>query len=464
LTPAPVALDLTRLFVGPVSLSPRGIDRVDLGYARHFFETWPEKCVAILPTPWGVRWFGRRRALRVLDGLEGLWRETGSAESDPGYHFVKARLAGHNATLPKAKARSPLAPGRLTKDYGRFLLDVGFSFGRSTVDTLRSGTIYLNTGQVGLAVPRFMNWLRHRPDVRPVFMLHDVIPIDHPEYVSPRARQFHENMVANTARYASGLIVTTHAAKDGIQRELLRHGRSDLQIGAIPLPVSSTFLEPLEASPEPGGAPYFVVCGAIDPRKNHLLLLNLWRELVARHGANAPKLVVVGSRWRTSGQVIDLLERCELIRDHVIEVSGLSTPALRQLMCGAQAVLMPSFAEGFGIPIVEALASGTPVIASDLPAHREAGGSYATYLSPLDGLGWLGAIQAHVDPAVSTGLRTALESYRPWTWQDYFQQLEPFLLTVQQGRVRGSAPITVPNSGAIRIPGKLPEFPRELEA
>ncbi len=176
-----------------------------------------------------------------------------------------------------------------------------------------------------------------------------------------------------------------------------------------------------------------MVCGAIEPRKNHALLLNVWRELVRGQGATAPKLVVAGSRWRTSPVVAAALERSEALRDHVIEISGLSTPALQRLVANARALLMPSFVEGFGLPIVEALACGTPVIASDLAAHREAGGSHATYLSPIDGVGWLAAIRAHAR-GDGERLRASLVAYRPWTWADYFRRIEPFIVALAQER------------------------------
>jgi glycosyltransferase involved in cell wall biosynthesis len=92
---------------------------------------------------------------------------------------------------------------------------------------------------------------------------------------------------------------------------------------------------------------------------------------------------------------------------------------------------MPSFAEGFGIPIVEALALGTPVIASDLATHREAGGPDVTYLDPLDGPGWLAAVRALAtgDAAAATsGARACSRS--PWTWTDYFGRLEPLVLAM----------------------------------
>ena len=74
-----IAFDLTRLFIGPITTTPRGIDRVDLGYARHFFEQWNGDCVGVLPTPWGIRWFNRDRSMNVIKFIEDFWGETHEA-------------------------------------------------------------------------------------------------------------------------------------------------------------------------------------------------------------------------------------------------------------------------------------------------------------------------------------------------------------------------------------------------
>jgi len=79
-------------------------------------------------------------------------------------------------------------------------------------------------------------------------------------------------------------------------------------------------------------------------------------------------------------------------------------------------------------PIIEALALGTPVIASNLGAHREAGGPDVTYLSPIDGLGWLHAIRSHVQ--LRSALRAKLANYKVRTWDQYLRRLDPFLLSV----------------------------------
>jgi hypothetical protein len=68
------------------------------------------------------------------------------------------------------------------------------------------------------------------------------------------------------------------------------------------------------------GLPYFVICSTIEPRKNHLLILQVWRELVQREGAGAPKLVIVGGRGWKFEAVAALLDRSPVLRGHVIEV------------------------------------------------------------------------------------------------------------------------------------------------
>jgi hypothetical protein len=79
----------------------------------------------------------------------------------------------------------------------------------------------------------------------------------------------------------------------------------------------------------------------------------------------------------------------------VHEIGGLDDDQLARLIGGATALLAPSFSEGFNLPVAEANALGTPVIASDIPVHRELAGG-AHLIDPVDGPAWLAAIQAAV--------------------------------------------------------------------
>src|SRR5262249_22987080 len=144
--------------------------------------------------------------------------------------------------------------------------------------------------------------------------------------------------------------------------------------------------------------PYFVCVGTIEARKNHLLLLNLWRRLATEFGVQAPLLVLVGQRGWEIENVVDLLERCPALRGIVIEHNAMSDAELVPLFRGACAVLQPSFAEGFGFPLIEALALGVPALCSDIPALRETGGSVPEFLDPLDGPGWRAAVLDYIEP------------------------------------------------------------------
>jgi glycosyltransferase involved in cell wall biosynthesis len=430
---APIAYDVLRLLLGSLADTPRGIDRVDLRYARFFFETWPGDCVGTLLTPWGVRRYGRRQVLQGLDRLEQLWLETVQSHEDRVLLRIKRRLSGkHDPPTEKSQEDDRTAIGTVSRFLNLFSV-AGFSFGTSVIRAVPKNAIYVNVGQVGLAIPRVASWLRRRPDVKSVFMLHDVIPLERPELVSRRDHRRHRKIVDRTARYASGLIASTAAAREAVLNALCLRGRSAIPVETVPFTVAPVFLESDGPDEELCERDYFVVCGTIEPRKNHLLLLKVWHDLVRQRGRNAPALVIVGSPGWGAGPVLEALKRCQTLHGRVILARGLSSPALRRLIAHAKALLMPSFAEGFGLPIIEALAVGTPVIASDIPAHREIAGNLAVYRDPTDHLGWLADTCAFADgDRTASEIRKRIAKYRPTTWDEYFLRIERFLKTFER--------------------------------
>jgi hypothetical protein len=167
--------------------------------------------------------------------------------------------------------------------------------------------------------------------------------------------------------------------------------------------------------------PYFLCVGTIEPRKNHLLLLHLWRRLVELRGNQAPRPLIVGSRGWENENVLDLLDRCTAPKGHVVELGAVSDIRLAALLRSARALLMLSFAEGFGPLIAEALSQGMPVICSDLPALRGVGQGVTEYLDPLCASAWLDAVQAYtasVSPRRDAQL-ARMPDWRCVTWQEH---------------------------------------------
>jgi glycosyltransferase involved in cell wall biosynthesis len=92
-------------------------------------------------------------------------------------------------------------------------------------------------------------------------------------------------------------------------------------------------------------------------------------------------------------------------------------------------VLMPSFAEGYGLPVVEALGAGVPVIAADIPVFHEIGGGCLMTIDPTDGPGWRAAIREFLteDSSERKAYAAKLENYAVPTWPDFFHKIETFL-------------------------------------
>jgi glycosyltransferase involved in cell wall biosynthesis len=264
-------------------------------------------------------------------------------------------------------------------------------------------------------------------------MIHDLIPLEFPDHHVPLGKRLHKYIVRNTAEFANALIVPSNLVRASLQQPASLPRLANMPTHVELLPVSSAFLTPAEPDPDLVGADYFIAVGAIEAHKNHVLLLEVWKRLIAMRGALAPKLVIAGFRSVTSKPVIDFMEANPALQGKVTISSGLATPSLRRLMMSAKALLMPSIAEGFGLPIIEALALGTPVLASDIPAMREAGeGGDVTYLPAADASRWLAEIQAF--EAAHPVRRPKLPAYRPKSWDEYFEGIEAFLLRLVSQR------------------------------
>lgn len=321
------------------------------------------------------------------------------------------------------------------EDLGKRLRALAWrGIGRMLIGKVRpgrySGAIYLNVGHTGLDRPGHTQWLM-RTGLRPVYFVHDLIPLTHPEYCRPGEPQKHLRRMTALLRHAEGVIGNSRdtlnelAVFAGLQQSLQTPPTVVAPLGVeLEAPLSSQSLTGLLP-----GRPYFVMLGTIEGRKNHLLMLTIWAELARRLGPNCPQLVIVGKRGWESEQAVDMLERNEAIRGHVIELPRCDDAMLNAYMRGARALLFPSFVEGYGLPLVEALACGTPVIASDLGVFRELADAIPDYLSPIDGLGWARAIENYARPD-SVARQAQIARMSGWklpTWEDHFAKVERLL-------------------------------------
>ena len=426
MTDRPIAFDLTRLVTRLRHASPSGIDRVDLAYARTFLGRARDG-VGVVSTAFGPRILDRDRALAIVEAVAAGWVEDRGASDDPVYRRLAARCGDPGpASAPSREApASRDDTGSRRQIQARTAAEIALR--GCPVDALPRDALYLHTSHLRLDDPRRFDWLYTRRDVRAAFFVHDLIPITHPEYGRAGEAERHRARLRTIGRHAAAILVnsadTGHRTLDHLAAE---------GFGRPPVAVGHLGVEPAFGRDGPRfepDRPTFLACGTIESRKNHLLLFQIWRHLAERHGAATPRLIVVGRRGWEAESAIDMLERCPGVRAHTIEATGLSTHGLAALMRSCTALLMPSFTEGYGIPLVEAAASGLPVVASDIPVHREIAEGFALFRDPLDGPGWIAAIEALSDPASPLRHDRAgrLAGYQPPTWAAHFDAVGPTL-------------------------------------
>lgn len=206
------------------------------------------------------------------------------------------------------------------------------------------------------------------PGRQVVVTVHDTVPWTHPETLTPRGVHFHKAMVTRAWRHADAVVVPTHAVAAALN-EIRRFDDRLRVIGGAPSP---RLRVPVDADlrAERLGLPerYVLAVGTLEPRKGlrHLI------EAMAHPDAPVDvPLVVAGPDGWGDVDVYGLAEAAGLPRERLLVLGRLDDVDLAVAYDRATVFVFPSLAEGFGLPVVEAMHFGTPVVHSDDPAVRE---------------------------------------------------------------------------------------------
>jgi glycosyltransferase involved in cell wall biosynthesis len=396
-----IFLDLSRLLWRAERFAPTGIDRVELAYAKHLIAT-------------------RREGV----SFAGYWGRLGLLPDDRSGALIEALDAVWSGDSIDRAARARTAV--LARGLRARLLLRGPAPLYRRARTRGSELVYLLVSHHGLVRPSALLRFKARTGARFVCLVHDLIPIKHPEYVRWGDAWRHRRRMDSVANLADRVIVNSAGTAVELERHLAEAG-STAPIRVAPLGID------LRRSARPpaavGQSPYFVYVATIEPRKNHHLLFDVWRQLAAAAGGGAPRLVLIGRRGLRSRKIIELIERSGLARGLVEEHNDLPDAAVARLVAGAQASLYPSLAEGYGLPVAEALALGVPVLCSDLPELREIGLDVPEYLDPLDRCAWCDAV---LDYAQNGSIRrqaqlARLTRWRAPSWEQHFSRVQPLI-------------------------------------
>lgn len=204
-----------------------------------------------------------------------------------------------------------------------------------------------------------------------VVTVHDAVPWTHPETLTPRGVHWHRHMADRAARLAAAVVVPTRA----VATELVRHLPVECPVVVVGEGVSGRLVRPDDAGGRrlahgavAGG--YLLTTATLEPRKG----LDVLVRALALPGAPDLPLLVVGQAGWGDVDLGRLAADAGLLAGRVRALGRVSDADLAALLDGAAALVVPSRAEGFGLPVLEGMAAGVPVVTSDDPALVEVGG------------------------------------------------------------------------------------------
>jgi alpha-1,3-rhamnosyl/mannosyltransferase len=186
----------------------------------------------------------------------------------------------------------------------------------------------------------------------------------YPEVVPRRRLAYLKRWVPVAARRADRIICNSEQVKGEI---CVYFDLEDNRVVVIPLGVDTSVFKPAELPTH--DKPYLLYVGTLDPRKNLKRLIEAYSQL-----KDAPKLVLCGAKGGSYPELAALAEKL----DASVEFVGYADPpTLLHYYQNAHGLILPSVYEGFGLPVLEAMACGVPVMTSDIPVLRDVAGNAA---------------------------------------------------------------------------------------
>lgn len=434
--------DITRLTKRADSSGPTGVDRVDLAYLN-----WLKgkgKVDYLLNWVGGFSVIDERLGNAFADKLGHLWQGGNDgfspAQLRPFRRRANRMRAARNWWSRKMTLSELCQVDCLATACRHHLEDLDAMDTSATYRNYKSDPawkhmhgkgVFFGISHSMLGRTAYMKALAKQKELKRVFFIHDTIPCDFPEYCRRNEGLKHLLRIRNAYRYGTHLIVNSNYTRDRLEVWRKMMNLPEVPVEVIPIGVELPAIDQRNLkSVDATKKPYFVVLGTLEPRKNHMLLMQLWRHFVETMPVDqVPELKIIGRSGWENEAVTRMLERCEVLRGHVVHMDRVMDHELWPLLAGARAMLFPSFVEGWGMPMVEALSMNVPVIASDIPAFGEAGQGVPELLSPLDGNAWAAAIIDYARPTSSRrGEQMArIAQFKPPLWDEHFKRVEAFI-------------------------------------
>ena len=218
-----------------------------------------------------------------------------------------------------------------------------------------------------------------------VLVVHDLVYLHYPEFIQKKHLRYYQRQMPKFLQKADKIVAISEATKRDI---ILLCPEVEDKISVIYNGVRDIFY-PIDDGTKKNikqqfadGCPYFIYLGAIHPRKNVERIVKGYIHFKAETQSNA-KLLLCG-RWAWDNEALVQLVKNNPFAEDIIHHPHVDDQSLRHLLAASEALLYPSLYEGFGLPILEAYASGTRVVTSNISSMPEVAGEAAILINPND--------------------------------------------------------------------------------
>lgn len=292
------------------------------------------------------------------------------------------------------------------------------------VETLAGGTFDIAHSLHPLLMPA-----RHAAQV---VTIHDLNFLLHPERTRGEVRRDYPALARTHAHRAAQVVVVSEFTRREVQRLL--------DVPAEHISVCSPGAPAWHPRPAPARDGYVLFFGTLEPRKNLGTLLDAYEILLGRR-ADVPELRIAGKATDQSAEWLARMSRAPLNR--VVRHLGYIAPeARRDLYAGARLLVQPSFEEGFGLPVLEAMTVGVPVVAANAGALPEVGGDAVHLVPPTDTHGLADAVEHLLDDeeAVGTAVARGFARAATYSWRRTAETtIEAYARAQARHQARGAA-------------------------
>ncbi|MCI5057543.1 MAG: glycosyltransferase family 4 protein [Flavobacteriales bacterium] len=227
-------------------------------------------------------------------------------------------------------------------------------------------------------------YLSLKTKIKSIPVIHDINFLHHPKDLRFSHQKYYNHYFPKYAKAADKIVTVSEFSKDDI------HKHFGIQKNKIEVVYNgyNTNFQPLTHQKKSEirtkyteGMPYFIFVGSLHPRKNVVRLFKAFDLYRAKNDHTNTKLLIVGQKMWWTDDIKHAYQNMKY-KDEVIFTGRLSSEELYKVVPSAEALLYISYFEGFGIPILEAMASGTPVITSNITAMPEIAGDAAILIDP----------------------------------------------------------------------------------